>query len=181
VRGEMSDEKRGLTMRIDFRQYAPIGQSCLRRTTRGSMKKILPLLIFAILLSSCGGGSSPTSVSLTSPGVSLVGSYTLMAYYRNGAEQGGYTGELEIGETRIWAQMSSYPPPWGGGEYDYTAESYSSVGYIEAYIRLRVGTLRVYSMRIATDDSMTLVTWTQIDNVLFETFWEKVSDSTTLD
>jgi len=141
------------------------------------MKKILPLLIFAILLSSCGGGSSPTSVSLTSPGVSLVGSYTLMAYYRNGAEQGGYTGELEIGETRIRAQMSSYPPPWSGGEYDYTVGSSLSGDYI----RSKVGTFTVYSVFIATDDSMTLVTWKQIDNVFYEEFWEKVSDSTTLD
>ena len=155
-------------MRIDIRQYAPIGQSCLQRTTRGDMKKILPLLIFAISLSACGGGSSDSvgARGVTSPSVSLIGTYKLI----------GNPGDMEIGTTRIYTRVATHPPWWSNGTYDYVVESSLS----GEYIRAKVGTFTVYTFFIRTDDSATMIAWKQENNVMYEMFWEKVSDSTTL-
>ena len=116
--------------------------------------------------------SSVPPASLTPPSIDLVGTYTLTAYHRNGIDIGTSGADLEIGPTHLYMQGPSTPPPWVSGIYPYTLTSTSSGDYIRA----KVGPVTKYVVFISTDNSMTLRTWIQENNVLYETFWQKISD-----
>lgn len=140
--------------------------------------KVAWLFVLATLLTACGGGGGgggDSAPAVTSPSVSLIGSYTLTRYDRDGITVPGISGDkLEIGATQIWTNVGV--PPFKTGTYTYTVLG----GWLQA---TSPGTSQ-YGVSFSTDNTMTLKTWGQIDYigsvVLYETYWEKVSDKTSL-
>ena len=137
------------------------------------------LLVMVVVLSSigCGGsGGNNPSVGVTSPSISLVGTYILIGYDRNGIPQAGYTGRMELGDTEIYANFTYVPIPWVNGTYQYALRS-SLQG---DYIQVKQGNVEIYAVFFSTDNTMILTMWRRENNVMHETRWEKTSDSTAL-
>lgn len=146
-----------------------------RNVPKAFMKRTI-LILIAAFLSSCGGGGSQITQGVTSPSVSLIGSYVLTGYSRDSVPQPGYSGDLEIGATQIYVNLPTTPPPWVNGTFGYVLRSSLQGDYIQA----KQGNVEIYAVYFSTDNTLTLTTWRQMNNVVYETFWEKGSDSTTL-